>query len=84
MAFLSVGNVKTPRPVLLGDTVHARVRLLEKRLTSKGHAGVVVTSHEVGNHRDEVVMEYEMTRLIRLRAEEPVSGADGSAPRPSS
>lgn len=69
MAFLSVGNVKTPRPVLLGDTVHARVTLLEKRLTSKGHAGVVVTRHDVCNQRDEVVMEYEMTRLIRLRPE---------------
>jgi acyl dehydratase len=68
IAFLSVGNVRTSRPVLLGDTVHARVKLLEKRLTSKGHAGVVITSHEVLNQRDEVVMEYEMTRLIKLRA----------------
>jgi acyl dehydratase len=70
IAFLSVGNVRTPRPVLLGDTVHAKVRLLEKRLTSKRHAGVVVTSHEVCNQRDETVMEYEMTRMIRLRPAE--------------
>jgi acyl dehydratase len=68
IAFLSVGNVRTSRPVLLGDTVHAKVKLLEKRLASKGHAGVVITSHEVLNQRDEVVMEYEMTRLIKLRA----------------
>jgi acyl dehydratase len=70
IAFLSVGNVRTPRPVLLGDTVNAKVRLLEKRLTSKRHAGVVVTSHEVRNQRDETVMEYEMTRMIRLRPAE--------------
>ncbi len=67
IAFLSVGNVRTPRPVLLGDTVRARVKLLEKRLTSKGHAGVVITSHQVLNQRDEIVMEYEMTRMIKLR-----------------
>jgi acyl dehydratase len=71
IAFLSLGNVRVPRPVLLGDTVHARVTLLEKRLTSKGHAGVVVTSHRVLNQRDEVVMEYEMTRLVKLRPTEP-------------
>jgi acyl dehydratase len=67
IAFLSVGNVRTPRPVLLGDTVHARVTLLDKRLTSKGNAGIVVTRHEVRNQRDEAVMEYEMTRMIKLR-----------------
>jgi acyl dehydratase len=71
IAFLSVGNVRTTRPVLLGDTVHAKVTLLEKRLTSKGHAGVVITSHQVLNQREEVVMEYEMTRLLKLR---PTSG----------
>ena len=67
IAFLSVGNVRTPRPVLKGDTIHARVKLVNKRLASKGHGGVVVTSHEVLNERDEVVMEYEMTRLIAVR-----------------
>jgi acyl dehydratase len=67
IAFLSVGNVKTPRPVLKGDTIHARVTLVSKRLAGKGHAGVVVTRHEVLNQHDEVVMEYEMTRLIAVR-----------------
>jgi acyl dehydratase len=76
IAFLSVGNVQTPRPVLLGDTVRARVRLLDKRLTSKGHAGVVITTHQVLNQRDEIVMEYEMTRMIKLRpAAEPAAAA---------
>jgi acyl dehydratase len=67
IAFLSVGNVRTPRPVLKGDTIHARVKLLSKRLASKGDRGVVVTIHEVLNQRAEVVMEYEMTRLIAIR-----------------
>ena len=75
IAFLSVGNVQTPRPVLLGDTVRARVKLLEKRLTSKGHAGVVITSHQVLNQRDEIVMEYEMTRMIKLRPAEAAAAA---------
>jgi acyl dehydratase len=77
IAFLSVGNVRTPRPVLLGDTVRARVKLLEKRLTSKGHAGVVITSHQVRNQREEIVMEYEMTRMIKLRPAEPAAAAAG-------
>jgi acyl dehydratase len=79
IAFLSVGNVKTPRPVLLGDTIRARVKLLDKRLASKGHAGVVVTRHEVLNQRDEVVMEYEMTRLIKVRPK-PAAAPDEPAP----
>ena len=67
IAFLTVGNVRVPAPVRLGDTVHARVGLVEKRLTSKGHAGIVVTRHQVVNQRDELVMEYEITRMIKLR-----------------
>ena len=76
IAFLSVGNVRTPRPVLKGDTIQARVKLVSKRLASKGDRGVVVTSHEVLNERDEVVMEYEITRLIAVRP----SGAHDQAP----
>ncbi len=75
IAFLSVGEVRATRPVLLGDTVHAKVTLLEKRLASKGHAGVVVTSHQVLNQRDEVVMEYEIRRLIRVRPTGPAPEA---------
>ena len=67
IAFLTVGNVRVPAPVRLGDTVHAHVRLVEKRMASKGHAGIVVTRHEVHNQRDELVMEYEITRMIKLR-----------------
>jgi acyl dehydratase len=78
MAFLSVGNVKTPKPVLKGDTIHARVIFLEKRLTSKGNAGVVVTRHEVRNQRDEIVMEYDITRLIALRPAGSGTAAAGS------
>jgi acyl dehydratase len=70
IAFLSAGNIKTPRPVLKGDTISARVKLVEKRLTSRGDRGVVVTRHEVLNQRDEVVMEYEITRLIAVRPKE--------------
>jgi acyl dehydratase len=77
IAFLSVGNVKASRPVLKGDTIHARVRLIEKRLSSRGDRGVVVTAHEVLNQRDEVVMEYEMTRLIAVRPSEEAGAATG-------
>lgn len=73
VAFLGVGKIQATKPVLKGDTIHAKVRLVEKRLTSKGGAGVVVTSHQVLNQRDEVVMEYEITRLIKVRPTEQPS-----------
>jgi len=78
LAFLSLGSVRAVAPVRKGDTIHARVKLVDKRLASKGHAGIVVTSHEVLNERDEVVMEYQVTRLIAVRpkaaAAEPAAG----------
>jgi acyl dehydratase len=75
IAFLGASNIRATAPVLLGDTIRAKVKLLEKRLASKGHAGVVVTKHQVLNQRDEVVMEYEMTRLIAVRPKEPAEAA---------
>lgn len=67
LAFLALGSVRATAPVRKGDTIHARVKLVDKRLASKGHAGIVVTSHEVLNQSNEVVMEYQVTRLIAVR-----------------
>lgn len=60
----------TPRflkPVFVGDAIANRVRFKSKRLTSKPDRGVVMTDHEVINWKDEIVLSYTSTRMIRTR-----------------
>ncbi|AHG64096.1 MaoC/PaaZ C-terminal domain-containing protein [Advenella mimigardefordensis] len=60
----------TPRflkPVFVGDAIANRVRFKSKRLTSKPDRGVVMTDHEVINWKEEIVLSYTSTRMIRTR-----------------
>jgi acyl dehydratase len=52
-------------PIRPGDTVRARVRVVERRLSSAGDRGVVTFAIELGNQRGEVVQEGTLIELIR-------------------
>lgn len=61
----------TPRwqkPVYAGDTIFTDVRFEEKRLTSRGDRGVVVTQNIVKNTKGDVVVTYRSTRMIKTTA----------------
>jgi acyl dehydratase len=65
--FLMELTPKFKKPVMVGDAIVNRVRLQEKRLTSKPDRGVVITSHEVVTDKGEVAITYLSTRMIRTR-----------------
>ena len=62
-------------PVYVGDTLYAIVETTGSRPTSDGRRGVVSSRISVRNQRDEEVLVYTPTRLIRGRDYEPVKPA---------
>lgn len=55
------------KPVYAGDTIYTEINVASKRMTSKGDRGVVVTENVVKNTREDVVLTYTSTRMIKSR-----------------
>ena len=74
----TVGNlgwdeVRFPKPVFAGDTLHVETRVLEKRdSNSRPRNGIVVFEHTARNQRDEVVATCKRVALMHRT---PVAGA---------
>jgi acyl dehydratase len=63
-----IDELRWPRPVRPGDTLHLRATVLEtKRSSSKPDRGMVRTLMEVLNQNGEVVMSVKAMTLIRCR-----------------
>lgn len=66
----TVGNlgwdeVRFPKPVFAGDTLHVESRVLEKRESkSRPTQGIVVFEHKAMNQRDEIVAICKRTALM--------------------
>ena len=58
------------KPVFIGDTIHVKVTIKEKREHKKTGHGVVVEALEVTNQRNEVVLACEHLLLVQRRATE--------------
>jgi itaconyl-CoA hydratase len=69
LAWLGLDDMRLPLPVRLGDTIHADVEVRQCRPTSKPGRGVVVLDYTVGNQRDETVMTFTSTFLLKMAAE---------------
>ncbi|MFW5930056.1 MAG: MaoC family dehydratase [Halobacteriota archaeon] len=63
VANLGYDDVEHPAPVFHGDTISARTKVLDKRLTSDGDRGVVTMEVEAVNQDDEVVCRFTRTVL---------------------
>ncbi len=59
---------KVVAPVRVGDTVHGEIEVVSIRPTSKGNRAIVVSTIDVKNQKDEVVMTYEATRMLAGRS----------------
>lgn len=57
IAFLGFEELKFTKPVKPGDTIHARIKVLEKRETSRPDRGIMKRRLQVLNQRGEVVQE---------------------------
>jgi acyl dehydratase len=67
MALLGVQDMKIPAPLYCGDTVHIKVKVVNKRETSKPDRGVVTSEQQVVNHKGDVLLQYTVNRMIRRR-----------------
>lgn len=55
-----IDNLRWLKPVLVGDTLRARLQILETRpMASRPHVGLVRNRYEVLNQRDETVLTME-------------------------
>ncbi|WP_416833034.1 MAG: MaoC family dehydratase [Erythrobacter sp.] len=68
VANLGFDKVVTPKPVFIGDTLHARSVVKELRASnSRPDAGIVTFTHELLNQRDEVVCRCERSALLQRK-----------------
>jgi acyl dehydratase len=67
IAFLGFENLRFTKPVKPGDTIRARIKVLEKRETSRPDRGVMKRLLEVVNQRGEVVQEGVQTFLLKRK-----------------
>lgn len=69
IAMLGIDGWRFTGPVFVGDTLHCRVEITGKRLTSKGDRGILERKFSLLNQRDEVVQEGNISLMIRLAAQ---------------
>jgi acyl dehydratase len=67
IAFLGFDALKFTKPVKPGDTIHARIHVLEKRETSRPGQGVMKRRLQVINQRGEVVQEGIQAFLLKRK-----------------
>ena len=67
IAFLGFENLKFTGPVKAGDTIHAKVKVLEKRESSRPDRGVMKRELKVFNQRGEVVQEAIQNFLLKRK-----------------
>ncbi|HEX6006907.1 MAG TPA: MaoC/PaaZ C-terminal domain-containing protein [Burkholderiales bacterium] len=67
VAFLGFDSLKFMKPVKPGDTIHAWIKVLEKRETSRADRGVMRRELRVINQRGEVVQEGVQTFLLKRK-----------------
>jgi acyl dehydratase len=65
---LGFEDVRFPKPVLIGDTVHAATTVVSRRESqSRQDSGIVVFEHRAFNQRDEEVASCRRTALMMKR-----------------
>jgi acyl dehydratase len=67
IAFLGFDSLKFTKPVKPGDTIHASIKVLEKRETSNPERGVMKRQLQVLNQRGEVVQEGLQAFLLKRK-----------------
>jgi acyl dehydratase len=68
LAFLGIEDWKFSKPILLGDTVHVRMKVTEVRPSSKPGSGVLRRRMELVNQRGEVVQSGTFVTLVKAHS----------------
>ena len=64
MALLGM-ELDVKAPVFIGDTISVVIEVLTKRETKKEDRGIITFLHRVMNQKGELVVEYQVTRMIK-------------------
>ncbi len=67
IAFLGFENLKFTAPVKAGDTIHAKIKVLEKRESSRADRGVMKRELKVYNQRGEMVQDAVQAFLLKRK-----------------
>ena len=67
IAFLGFDSLKFTKPTKIGDTVHVKLKVLEKRETSNADRGVMKRQLQVINQRGEVVQDAVQAFLLKRK-----------------
>jgi len=67
IAILGVDEMRMLAPVECGDTIRVEIEVVDLRESKKPDRGIVITKHRVRNQRDEIVMTYSTTHLVRRK-----------------
>ena len=68
IAFLGFENLKFTKPVKIGDTIHAHLKVTERRETSRADRGVMKRQLQVLNQRGEVVLDAIQAFLLKRKS----------------
>ncbi len=68
LAWLGANNLRATAPVRFGDTIHVVATVTAARPTKQPDRGVVTLNYEVRNQKDEAVMSFDFTLLMRSRS----------------
>ena len=69
IAFLGFDSLKFTKPVKIGDTIHARVEVIEKRETSNSDRGIMKRLLQVLNQNNELVQEGVQAFLLKRNSD---------------
>ena len=67
IAFLGFDSLKFTKHVIAGDTITAKINVIEKRETSRPDRGVMKRSLKVFNQRDEMVQDAVQASLLKRK-----------------
>lgn len=67
LAFLGM-TVEVKKPTFSGDTISVVCEVVETRVTSNKIRGIVTTRNDIYNQRDELVLTYSPTRMIKCKS----------------
>ena len=67
IAFLGFDSLKFTKHVIAGDTITAKINVIEKRETSRPDRGVMKRSLKVLNQRDEMVQDAVQAFLLKRK-----------------
>jgi acyl dehydratase len=67
MAFREVAEWKFVKPVLIGDTIHVAMEVLEAKSLPRLGGGTVTLSVHVNNQKDETTMKGQWVVLVKFR-----------------